>query len=250
MQFYIPLIQKIKNVSSDWEKETNKDGIYIELTEQLTNTPPRTCHTKDNVQLGVDCAIRWRITDPIKAVYEVDHLHKSLVEAVLGEVRAAIGNLTVDEAISSRASISERIVKNIIATTTRWGIAISGVEIQELQMDERTQASMHKQMEAERISRAIALEAEGKSQATIKAALAEKQASVLKAEGTSAALRLNAEAEKDYLRQLAEVVGADNAARILLTRQTIEGYATISSNPADKVYLPNNVRAVIESAKA
>lgn len=250
LNFYIPFIQGIKDVSQDWGGETNKEGVYIELSEQIIDTKPRTCHTKDNVQVEVDCAIRWRLTDPIKAVYEVDHLHKSLTEAVLGEVRSAIGSRSVDEVISSRAAISDQIVKNIITTTARWGIAISGVEIQKLEIDKRAKESMLKQIEAERISRAIALEAEGKSKATITIAEAEKQASILKAEGASAAMRLNAEAEKDYLRQLAEVVGADNAAKILLTRQTIEGYATISSNPADKVYLPNNVRAVIESAKS
>ena len=261
MNFLIPFVQSPKDVSSLWtvmgeeqtfKREGGKDGrgIFIELSEQILDTSERLCHTKDNVEVKVDCAIRWRITDPIKAVYEVDHLHQSLIEAVLGEVRVAIGNRTMDEVISSRASISEHVVKNILATITRWGIAVSGVEIQKLDIDERAKESMLKQIEAERVSRAIALEAEGKSKAAITLAESEKKSSILRAEGASAALRLNAEAEKEYLRQLAEVVGADNAAKILLTRQTIEGYATISSNPADKVYLPNNVRAVIESSKS
>lgn len=250
LNFYIPFVQGIKkDLKIIWGEKTHKQGKFIELTEQLQDTSPRICHTKDNVQVEVDCAIRWRITDPIKAVYEVERLHKSLEEAVLGEVRAALGSRTVDEVISSRVSLSEHIVKNIIATTTRWGIMVSGIEIQKLDIDKRARESMLKQIEAERVSRALALEAEGKSMAAVKIAEAEKQASIIRAEGKSAALRLNAEAEKEYLFQIAEVVGVDNAAKILLTRQTIEGYATISSNPADKVYLPNNVRAVIESAK-
>ena len=250
LNFYIPIIQRIKkNLKIIWGDQSHKEGKFIELTEQLQDVRPRTCYTKDNVQVEVDCAIRWRIIDPIKAVYEVEHLHKSLEEAILGEVRVAIGSRKVDEVISSRTTLSEHIVRNIIATTTRWGIAISGIEIQRLDIDKKAQDSMLRQIEAERVSRALALEAEGKCMATIKVAEAEKQASILKAEGISVAMRLKADAEKDYLYQLSEVVGVDNAAKILLTHQTIEGYATISSNPADKVYLPNSVRAIIESSK-
>ena len=253
LNFFIPIIDDVVDVTKvwdgEWKHETNKDGIYIELSEQRTDTPEKPCHTKDNVEVRVDCMIRWRITDPIKAVFEVDHLHPTLIDTVLSEVRAAIGNRTLDEVISQRAAISEKVVQNVIKTTSRWGIAVSGLEIQKLEMDEKTKEAMLKQMEAERVSRAIALEAEGKSQAVLKQSIAEKQATIIKAQGQAEALRLQAEAERDYVQKIAEVIGAESAAKVLLTRQTLEGYTTISSNPADKVYLPNNVRAIIASVK-
>lgn len=253
LNFFIPIIDDVVDVTKvwdgKWKHETNKDGIYIELSEQRTDTPEKPCHTKDNVEVRVDCMIRWRITDPIKAVFEVDHLHPTLIDTVLSEVRAAIGNRTLDEVISQRAAISEKVIQNVIKTTSRWGIAVSGLEIQKLEMDEKTKEAMLKQMEAERVSRAIALEAEGKSQAVLKQSIAEKQATIIKAQGQAEALRLQAEAERDYVQKIAEVIGAEFAAKVLLTRQTLEGYTTISSNPADKVYLPNNVQAIIASVK-
>ena len=251
--FLIPFIDGVVDVTKTWEgewkQETNKDGIFIELSEQRTDTKRRPCHTKDNVEVKVDCMIRWRITDPIKAIFEVDHLHPTLIDTVLSEVRAVVGNRTLDEVISQRADISEKVVQNVIKTTSRWGIAVSGLEIQELEIDEKTKEAMLKQMEAERVSRAIALEAEGKSKAILMQSTAEKQATITKAQGQAEALRLQAEAERDYVQKIAEVIGAEAAAKVLLTRQTLEGYATISSNPADKVYLPNNVRAIIASVK-
>ena len=261
LHFLIPWLDETQDVGEAWGEETckplypgakekkDRKYIFIELSEQRTNTDSRPCHTKDNVQVDVDCLIRWRVTDPIKAYYEVDHLHETLQETVLSEVRAAVGNRTLDEVISQRTAISEKVVQNVIKTTSRWGIAVSGLEIQKLEMDEKTKEAMLKQMEAERISRAIALEAEGKSKAILTQSIAEKQAAITKAQGQAEALRLQAEAEKDYVQKIAEVIGAEAAAKVLLTRQTLEGYATISSNPADKVYLPNNVRAIIASVK-
>ena len=253
LNFFIPLIDDVVDVTKlwddEWKNETNKDGIYIELSEQRTDTSEKPCHTKDNVEVFVDCMIRWRITDPIKAIFEVDHLHPTLIDTVLSEVRAAIGNRTLDEVISQRSAISEKVVQNVIKTTSRWGIVVSGLEIQKLEMNEKTKDAMLKQMEAERVSRAIALEAEGKSKAILMQSTAEKQATITKAQGQAEALRLQAEAEREYVQKIAEVIGAEAAAKVLLTRQTLEGYATISSNPADKVYLPNNVRAIIASVK-
>ena len=80
LNFFIPFIDGVKNVSLDWNTSTNKNGIFIELTEQINDTQPRQYITKDNVTIEVDCVYRWRITDPMKAVYEVDNLHKSLKE--------------------------------------------------------------------------------------------------------------------------------------------------------------------------
>ena len=76
LHFFVPFFDSAKRVSEDWGGETNKNGIFVELTEQMVDTKPRSYFTKDNVQVSVDCICRWRIMDPIKAIYEVDHLHQ------------------------------------------------------------------------------------------------------------------------------------------------------------------------------
>lgn len=249
LSFYIPFIQHLRNMTPSWGALTNKHGYFIELREQILDTKPRNCITKDNATMQVNCIIRWRIVDPIKAVYEVDNLHMSLVELVLNEMRSLIGSRNLDEILSARSEISELVAVSISTTAARWGLNITSIEIKELTTDKDTKDAMMRQMEAERVSRSIALKAEGESTARIRLAESEKKAAVLCAEGKAEALRLTAEAEAAYVSKLAEVIGAEAAAKVLMNRQALEGYSTISSNPAATVYLPNNIAGVMDLKK-
>ena len=249
LQFYIPFLQGLKDVSTMWGSNTNKNGCYIELTEQLLDTQPRSCITKDNATMQVNCIIRWRILDPIKALYEVQNLHQSLVELVLNELRSLIGSRNLDEILSSRSEISEKVSVAVANTASRWGLSITSIEIKELTTDAETKEAMMRQMEAERVSRSIALKAEGESTAKVRLAESEKQAAILRAQGASEALRLTAEAEAAYLEKLTAIIGAEAAAKVLMSRQALEGYATITSNPAAQVYLPNGVPSVMDLKK-
>ncbi len=204
-----------------------KDHHFIELTEQQLDTGKRTCFTKDNVELEVDGFIQWRIVDPLKAIYEVDHLHKALIEATLSEVRAFIGQKDLNFAISSRSQISEHVVSVVGETAKRWGVKLTGFEIQELKADDATVAAMRQQMEAARKAEAIKLEAEGRAAAIVKQAEAEKTAMTLKAEG-----------DESYLKSLSGVVGYKNAAKILVTIKTLESYKVLTENAANKVFMP------------
>ena len=131
-------------------------------------------------------------------------------------------------------------------TLKKWGIQILRVEIQELRTDDQTSAAMLQQLEAERRSRALSSEAEGQAEATIKAATAARESSVQRAEGQAKALAIIATAERAYLDTLAESVGAEEAARILLAQKVIDGFDRISQNPADKVFLPTSMTGVLD----
>jgi regulator of protease activity HflC (stomatin/prohibitin superfamily) len=246
LRFKLPFIDFVRDVSDVWGHETNKNGVFIELTEQIVDTNPRECITKDNAKVTVDCVISWRVVDPIKAVYEVDHLHQSLLQAALNVIRSEIGSRELDEALATRASLNETIVAGLVDTLKKWGIQILRVEIQELRTDDQTSAAMLQQLEAERKSRALSSEAEGQAAATIKAATADRESAVQRAEGQAKALGIIATAERAYLDALSEVVGAEEAARILLAQKVIDGFDRISQNPADKVFLPTSMSGVIE----
>ena len=238
LRFFLPGLDKLKNVAQDWGKDTNKEGVFIELTEQICDTGTRDCFTKDNVKLTVDCAYRWRVTDPIKAVYEVDKLHKSLQEAVLGEVRSFIGKNELNTVLASRSRISENVVTVVSETAQRWGVNLTGVEVQELKADEATQGAMLQQLEASRRSEAIKLEAEGKSFAVVQEAEVAKKAAILRAEATSESMKLVAEGEQAYLNMLKETVGPDAAAKVLIAQKTLDAYRQATGDPAAKVFLP------------
>ena len=238
LRFFLPGLDKLKNVQLVWGELTNTDGVFIELTEQICDTGTRECFTKDNVKLLVDCVFRWRITDPIKAVYEVDSLHKSLKEAVLGELRAFLGQNDLNTVLASRTQISEHVVTAVSDTARRWGVNLTGVEVQELKADTATQGAMLQQLEASRRAEAIRLEAEGKAFAVVQEAEAEKKAAILRAEAASEAMKLVAVGEQAYLEMLKNAVGEEAAARVLIAQKTLEAYRQATGDPAAKVFLP------------
>lgn len=231
LNFYIPFLQKLKRVN--WER-TQTDGKFIQLAEQIMDTPIRPCVTKDNANLEVSCVIRWRITDAKKAVYDVSDIHKFIQELVLNEMRAMIGSRNFDEVNSSRAKLSEEVVQTISKTTSRWGVNISSVEIREFHIDEATRDTMREQIAAERYKRATILKAEGDSEA-IK----------LRAQAAKEALQLTTEAEATYVSNMSRIIGQEEAVKALFNRQTLEGYKTITDNPASKVYLPANMPTML-----
>ena len=246
LRMKIPIIDHVRDVSADWGGETNKQGVFIELSEQIMDTNPRECITRDNAKVMVNCVISWRVLDPLKAVYEVDHLHKSLLQAAMNVIRSEIGSRDLDEALSARATLNEKIVAVLGDTAKKWGIQVLRVEIQDLKTDDATGAAMLQQLEAERRSRALSLEAEGQAQATIKTAYAERDAAIARAEGIAKALEITVSAEKTYLDTLAQTIGSEEASKILIAQKVIEGFNQISKNPADKVFLPSSMQGILD----
>lgn len=247
--FRIPILEQVKDVSAKFGEYANDDGVFIQLTEQILDTKPRECITRDNAKVSVNCIIRWRIVDPIKAVYEVEDLLASLINAVLNTLRAEIGSMDLDSVLSARQALTEKIISTLSATSNRWGISVINLEIQELTTDKDTANAMLQQMEATRKSRAIASEAEGTATAIIKKAQAEKDAAILKAQGAKEALAMISEAEKKYLESLSEVVGGANAVKLLLSTKAVEAYGVMSANPASKVFVPANLSGIINCDK-
>lgn len=246
LAFRIPFLDKVRNVSADWGTQTNKQGVFIELSEQILDTKPRECFTNDNAKVLVDAVISWRLVDPIKAVYEVDHLHQSLLQLTLNALRSEIGARSLDDVISARTFLSEKIVSDLSDIGRKWGIQIVRVEVQELKTDTATGAAMLQQVEAVRRSRAIAMEADGVAAATIKSATAESEAAIIRANGLATAMQIAALAEKSYLDTLSQSVGFEFASKILLAQKVIEGFDKISKNPANKVFIPSNMKGLLD----
>ena len=229
LHFFIPFIDSAKSV-----KDNFLDGFtyltgkpwLIELSEQILDTKPRVYFTKDNIAMNVNCALRWRITDPIKAAYQVDHLHNALIETTLSEVRSYVGAHDLNHILSNRQSISEHMNATLAETARRWGVNVLGVEIQELQADEQTIDAMRQQLEASRKAEATKLMAEGEADAVIKKAQAEAEA-----------LRLRAASESEYLKLLNESVGKEGAVKIILANKILDAYKAIAQEPSHKLFM-------------
>ncbi|SLM29380.1 Band 7/Mec-2 family protein, putative (modular protein) [Desulfamplus magnetovallimortis] len=238
LRFKMPFIHKIYRVDH-WNDIANKNGFEIELSEQNFNTKPNECHTKDNVPVTVDASIYWRITDVRKAVFEVDHLPEAIIDSCLNTLRSKIGSLTLDDILRTRKELNEKVTIDLSNTAQKWGININRVEIRELSTSDETAEAMRQEMAAERKRRASVLEAEGLAEATIKVAEAE-----------AAALLHKADAEAKYIKKLSETLGEEIIGKILLAEKIMESYKSISSNPANKVFLPSNISTLMSDQLA
>jgi regulator of protease activity HflC (stomatin/prohibitin superfamily) len=245
LRFKLPAIEDFHRVSH-WGKDANRFGWLIELTEQQTLTPVRECQTKDNVDVQAGATVFWRILDPVKAVYETDNLPSFVGNVALNALRAQIGKLQLDDVFSERHELNQRIAQELSETASKWGIAFTRVEIQELTMRDEIAAAMRQQMEAERRRRATIADSEGQAQAEVRLAESQKQAAILRAEGRAKALSTLADAEAQYLSKLAHSTSPECAAQILIAQKYLEGFEVISSKPGDKIFLPNSAQSLIQ----
>lgn len=245
LRFKLPIIESFKTVY-DWEGTANKSGYFIELSEQQTDTPPRQCQTLDNVTIDANASIYWRITDPIKAVYDIDVLPKSIADIALNALRANIGKIKLDQVLSERQSLNTKIAAQLAETASKWGVTFTRVEIQEINYSSETAEAMMQEMTAERKKRALMAEAEGEATAEVTRATADANATLIKAKAQADAIRIIADAESFYISKLKESSSIEIAGQIIMSQKYIDGMKTITNNSGDKVFLPNSFQGMFE----
>lgn len=191
----------------------------IDLREQVYDFPAQQVITRDNVTTEINALLYFQITDPKKAVYEIDNLPNAIEKLTQTSLRNVIGELELDETLSSRDTINSRLQNILDDATNKWGVKVNRVELQDITPPESVREAMEKQMQAERNRRAEILNAEGEKQSLIlrsegektskiNQAEAVKEAEILRAEGEAKAIILNAEAEAEAIRRVAEAVAA------------------------------------------
>lgn len=245
LRFKLPFIESIKKVY-DWEGVANKNDFFIELSEQQTDTPPRQCQTLDNVTIDANASIYWRITDPVKAVYDIDILPKSIADIALNVLRANIGKIKLDQVLSERQNLNTKIAAQLAETASKWGITFTRVEIQEINYSSETAEAMMQEMTAERKKRALIAEADGEAAAEVTKANAEAKATLIRAEAQANAIKMIADAESVYISKLKENTSPEIAGQIIMSQKYIDGMKTISNNAGDKVFLPNSFQGMFE----
>ncbi|MBI9062607.1 MAG: SPFH/Band 7/PHB domain protein [Marinilabiliaceae bacterium] len=245
LRFKIPFIESIKRLP-EWEGIANKRGYFVELSEQQTDTPPRQCQTLDNVTIDANASVYWRITNPVKAVYAIDVLPKSVADIALNALRANIGKIKLDQVLSERQNLNVKIAAQLSEVADKWGITFTRVEIQEINYSSETAEAMMQEMTAERKKRALMAQAEGEAQAEMTRATAEANAMLIRAQAKADALRILAEAEGTYISKLKENASLELAGQIILSQKYIDGMQIISNNPGDKVFLPNSFQGMFD----
>jgi len=191
-RFVIPVIERV--------------AFQETIREKVLDIPPQPCITRDNVSITVDAVVYWRIVDMEKAYYKVQNLQNAMVNLVLTQIRAEMGQLELDETFTARSQINELLLRDLDIATDPWGVKVTRVELRDIIPSQAVQESMELQMSAERRKRAAILTSEGDRESAVNSARGKAEAQVLDAEARQKALILQAEAEQkaSILRAQAE----------------------------------------------
>ena len=246
----IPFIDRAKTIVAF----SNGRYFYtnnIDLREQVYDFDKQNVITKDNIQMQINALLYFQIVDPFKAVYEINNLPNAIEKLTQTTLRNIIGELELDETLTSRDTINTKLRSVLDDATNTWGFKVNRVELQDITPPQSVLQAMEKQMQAERNKRATILtsegqkaaailQSEGQKTARINQAEADKQTAILQAEGAAQARIRRAEAEAQAIEKITEAVGkSTNPANYLLAQKYIDMLNQVASGDKTKtVYLP------------
>jgi regulator of protease activity HflC (stomatin/prohibitin superfamily) len=176
----------------------------VDMREQVVDVPPQEVITSDNVVVSVDAVIYYEPTDPQRLIYNVANFILAVTKLAQTNLRNVIGDMQLDEALTSRDTINTNLRQILDDATDKWGVRVVRVEIQRIDPPPDVMSAMHEQMKAERTRRAVVTEAEGRRTAAVTTAEGEKTAAILNAEGIKQRQILEAEGEAGAIRQVAD----------------------------------------------
>lgn len=229
INFIIPFIDRAKEIVV-LQRGRYSYTTSIDLREQVYDFPKQNVITKDNVQTEINALLYFQIVDPFKAVYEINNLPNAIEKLTQTTLRNIIGELELDQTLTSRDTINTKLRSVLDDATNKWGIKVNRVELQDITPPASVLSAMEKQMQAERNKRATILtsegqkaadilQSEGEKTAIINRAEAAKQEAILNAEGEAQARIRKAEAEAIAIQKITEAVGkSTNPANYLLAQ--------------------------------
>lgn len=230
-------------------------AVSADLREQVREVPHQTAITKDNAGVQVDFIWYYKILDPTMSVLRVGNFELAAQGMATTTLRAVIGGISLDDVLSQREHINITLRTKLDEVTERWGVKVTNVEIREIIPPHEIQASMNKQMSAERIRRAVVTESVGTREAAINVADGEKQAAILRAEGQKQSAILEAEGQRQaqYLRAegfAASLEKIYSEAKDLdpntMTLQYFEALKSLGMSPSTKYIFPLEFTRMIE----
>ena len=238
----IPFVDRVRSV--------------VSLKQQTMDVPPQNVITKDNVTITIDTVVFYKVTDPAKAVYEIQSLKKGIEYLAITTIRDIVGKMDLDSTFSSRDMINEQLRAILDEATDPWGC-----EIKDITPPADIRDSMEKQMNAERTKRAQILQAEGERQAAITLAQGKKEAAILEAEaekeskirradGEAQAIKKVAEARADEVRMVYDAMMKAHPDDKLVQLKSLEALKEIANGDANKVFIPFEATSTLSSIGA
>ena len=233
----------------------------VSLKQQTMDVPPQGVITKDNVTITIDTVVFYQITDPAKAVYEIQNLKKGIEYLAITTIRDIIGKMNLDETFSSRDGINNKLRIVLDEATDRWGCKIDRVEIKDINPPADIRDAMEKEMNAERNKRALILESEaqrqsaitiaqGKKEAAILEAEADKEARIRRADGEAQAIKAVAEAKAKEVQMVYDAMKKADPNDKLVQLKSLEALEEVAKGEANKVFIPFEATSALSSLGA
>jgi len=232
--------------------------IKIDMREQVVDVPPQAVITKDNVAVEVDAVVYYEVTDPVKVTYNVSNFYLAATKLAQTNLRNLIGDLALDESLTSREVINSKLRQILDDATDKWGARVTRVELQRIEPPRDVTEAMHRQMKAERDRRAMILEAEGTKRSAILKAEGTKQSAILEAEGRAEAIKKVAEAERfqkltvaqgegEAIQTVFSAIHNGKPTNDLIAIKYLEAMQGIANGRATKVFLPYEASGILSS---
>lgn len=274
-QAYAVVLERLGAYKATWSTGIHFKVPFIErvarrvnLKEQVVDFPPQPVITKDNVTMQIDTVVFFQITDPKLYAYGVENPIMAIENLSATTLRNIIGDMELDETLTSREVINTKMRASLDVATDPWGIKVNRVELKNIIPPAAIQEAMEKQMKAERERRESILRAEGEKKSMVLVAEGHKESAVLNAEGEKEAAILAAEAEKekkireaegqaeairsvqkataDGIRFIKEA-GADNA---VLQLKSLEAFQAAANGKANKIIIPSDIQGIAGLVKS
>jgi regulator of protease activity HflC (stomatin/prohibitin superfamily) len=231
----------------------------VDMRENVVDVPPQEVITKDNVAVTVDAVVYYEATDPFKLIYNVTNFYLAATKLAQTNLRNVIGEMQLDESLTSREKINITLRDILDEATDKWGVRVVRVELQRIEPPADVTQAMHRQMKAERDRRAMILEAEGDKTAAIERALGTKQSAILEAEGRATAIKeiadaeraqkiLIAEGEAQAIRNVFGAIHDGGPTRDLITVRYLEALKYVANGNATKIFMPLEMQGLASSA--
>ncbi len=233
----------------------------VSLKQQTMDIPPQGVITKDNVTITIDTVVFYKITDPAKAVYEIQSLKKGIEYLAITTIRDIVGKMDLDQTFSSRDAINDQLRVLLDEATDQWGCKVDRVEIKDITPPADIRDAMEKQMNAERNKRALILQAEGEKQSAITIAEGRKEAAILQAEadketkiriaaGEAAAIKHVAAAKAQEIEMVYTAIANANPDDKLVQLKSLEALEKVANGEANKVFIPFDATSALGSLGA
>lgn len=233
----------------------------IDLRESVYDFPKQNVITKDNVMTEINALLYFQVTDPVKAIYEIENLPMAIEKLTQTTLRNVIGELDLDECLTSRDTINGKLRAILDEASHKWGVKVNRVELQDINPPRDIREAMEKQMRAERdrraqiidaegSKRAAILQAEGVQQKQINEAEGQKQAQILQAEGDAQARIRRAQGEAEAIRLVTQAIEGAHAdpAQYLIAMKYLDTFKEMTSGQGNKVvYIPYEASGVLSS---